>query len=266
MADKVIVSKSKLTALADAVRSKAGSTDTLTVDEMIAYINAISGSINNDTLFLTDLIERDITDITIPDSVTSIGNYAFFNCLKLTSITIPDSVTSIGTSAFHNCNSLISITIPDSVTSIGNSAFNNCWDLTSIIIPDSVTSIGDQTFYFCKKLTSITIPDSVTSIGNQAFVSCNSLTSITIEGNVRYIGGSAFLDCTSLAIIDFSSNITVPALPNLSAFTRVGANVEGGCKAILPDYLYDEWITTTNWNAVYTNGTLQFVKKSEVSN
>jgi hypothetical protein len=127
---------------------------------------------------------KNLTNITIPDSVTSIGSYAFYNCSSLTSITIPNSVTSIGYNAFEGCNSLTSITIPDSVTSIGSYAFYNCSSLTSITIPDGVTSIGYGVFYGCSSVTSITIPDSVTSIGSYAFYNCSSLTSITFEGTV----------------------------------------------------------------------------------
>ena len=115
-------------------------------------------------------------EVVIPNSVTEIKPYAFYNCSSLTSIVIPDSVTSIGDSSFYNCNSLTSITIPESVTSIGYAAFRYCSSLTSIVIPDSVTSIGDYAFYNCSSLTSIVIPDSVTSIGDYAFSYCSSLT------------------------------------------------------------------------------------------
>ncbi len=104
-------------------------------------------------------------------SVTSIGDEAFY-LSELTSITIPNSVTSIGYQAFYYCIGLTSVTIPNSVTSIGNSAFSNCFGLTSITIPNSVTSIGNYAFYGCTGLTSITIPNSVTNIEYDVFCYC----------------------------------------------------------------------------------------------
>ena len=97
--------------------------------------------------------------------------------------TIPDSVTSIGNRAFYKCTSLTLVTIPDSVTSIGNYAFYECSSLTSVTIPNSVTSIGDRAFYSCESLTSVTIPNSVTSIGNYAFSCCRRLTIYGTEGS-----------------------------------------------------------------------------------
>ena len=199
-----------------------------------------------------------LTSITIPDSVTSIGEYAFKGCcISLTSITIPDSVTEIGNRAFEDCSSLISITIPNSVTDIGRSAFSGCTSLTAIDvevgnnnytsvngvlfnkdktelicypagktdksynIPNGVTSIGDYAFEDCTSLTSITIPDSVTSIGDSAFEDCSSLTSITIPDSVTSIGDSAFEDCSSL------TSITIP-----NSVTSIGEFAFFGCSSL----------------------------------
>ena len=139
----------------------------------------------------------------IPDSVTSIGSYAFWGCNSLTSVTIPDSVTSIGSYAFWGCNSLTSVTIPNSVTHIDEGAFCGCRSLTSVTIPNSVTNIGYSAFCDCSSLTSITIPNSVTGIGNYAFSHCTSLTSLTIGNSVTSIGYESFYDCISLSAVHF---------------------------------------------------------------
>ena len=195
--------------------------------------------------------------ITLPDSVTSIGDYAFYGCSSLTSITIPEGVTSIGYWAFSDCSSLTSITIPEGVTSIGNWAFYGCTSLTGIwvgkcnpnysndengvlynkektrliqcpgglsgtyAIPDSVTSIGNWAFYGCSSLTSIIIPDSVTSIGNRAFMDCTSLTSVTIPDGVTSIGDKAFSGCSSL------TSITIP-----ESVTSIGDKAFGSCNSL----------------------------------
>ena len=149
------------------------------------------------------------TSYTIPNSVTSIGEWAFSDCSSLTSVTIGNGVTSIGESAFYNCSNLTSVTIPHGVTSIGEQVFYNCSNLTSVTIPDSVTSIGICAFYNCSSLTSVTIPHGVTSIGESAFLCCSSLTSVTIPDSVTSIGNgafSAFDDCSKLNDIVFAGS------------------------------------------------------------
>lgn len=149
------------------------------------------------------MIAGEITDkITIPNSVTSIADYAFYDCSGLTSVTIPSPVACVGLNAFQNCSSLNSVTIGNSVTNIESSAFKNCTSLTSVIIPNSVTSIGDNAFESCSSLTSATIGNSVTSIGDCAFMDCSALASINLPGSVTSVGYGVFENCASLPIID----------------------------------------------------------------
>ena len=154
----------------------------------------------------------------IPNSVTSIGSSAFYECRSLTSITIPNSVTSIGYSAFQYCSSLTSITIPNSVTSIGYSAFQDCSSLTSITIPNSLISISSSAFYECSSLTSVTIPNSVISIGSSAFYGCINLKNATIGKSIEIIGNNAFKNCYNLQSI-IINNPEPPACEGVSTFT-----------------------------------------------
>ncbi|MEE0235599.1 MAG: leucine-rich repeat protein [Bacteroidales bacterium] len=160
----------------------------------------------NGALILTAM--AGLSQYTIPNSVTTIGNSAFSDCSGLTSITIPNSVTTIGYSAFSGCSGLTSITIPNSVTTIGGAAFIGCSGLTSITIPDSVTSIEEKAFADCSGLTSITIPNSVTTIEYGVFAFCSGLTGITIPNSVTSIEEKAFADCSSLTSITIPDSVT----------------------------------------------------------
>lgn len=143
----------------------------------------------------------DLFRVTIPDSVTSIGEGTFQSCINLTSVKLPINLLSISNYMFADCISLGSLTIPDSVTSIGVSAFNGCISLNYVNIPNGVTQLSDYVFLDCSLLSNVTIPDSVTAIGIYAFFSCQSLTLITIPNNVTTIGEYSFYSCTSLTSV-----------------------------------------------------------------
>ena len=149
-----------------------------------------------------------VTNLTIPDNVTSIGSFAFSGCSGLTSVTIPNSVTNIGEWAFSYCSGFTSVIIPDSVTRIGHFAFSDCAGLTSVTIPASVTSIGASAFYNCSGLTSVMIPDGVTNIGSHAFEVCTGLTSLTIGSGVTSIGSFAFEGCSGLTSMTIPNSVT----------------------------------------------------------
>lgn len=224
------------------------------------------------------------TDVVIPPEidgvpVTSIGEYAFYDCKSLISITIPDRITNIGGSAFfctpwleekQKENSLVivndilidgstcsgNIIIPDIIKSISNFAFGSCTELTSIIIPDSVESIGIGVFSECTGLTSVIIPDSVAIIDEMAFSECTSLTSITIPDSVTTIGCTAFYGCKSLESVTIPNNV-------ISIVTGAFCNCENltSITILNPDceIADDESTISNGWdkkNNNYFNGTI----------
>ena len=153
------------------------------------------------------------------------SNGVLISCLDNSeNITIPDSVTTIGNSAFCKCKSLQSVTIPDSVTSIGDRAFSWSWSLQSVAISNSITSIGKRTFFCCESLQSVTIPDTVTIIDEDAFFCCKSLQNVSLPNSLSTIGRGAFVGCGSLNSV---------ALPN--------TNVIIGDNAFPPGCLVFVW-------------------------
>ena len=241
-----IVSVVDFSAYADVETGKCGGNVTYSLDTSTGVLTISGTGKMTDYSYYSSPFRYDtkIRAVTIDYGVTSIGDFAFFNCTSLTSVTIPDSVTSIGYAAFKNCRSLTSVTIPNSVTIIWDQAFCFCKSLTSITIPNSVTSIGESVFSRCTSLTSIEvsgnnknyssldgvlfnkdkseliiypagktdgeyeIPNSVTSIGEDAFDGCSSLASVTIPNSVTSIGSSAFCYCTSLSSVTIPDSVT----------------------------------------------------------
>ena len=217
---------------------------------------------------------RTLSEVRLPNTVTSIDEYAFYECNSLGTVTIPNKVEYISNIAFsyisalsvikvdegnrvydsrNNCNAIINTasnelyigckntTIPNNVTSIGEQAFRGCTGLKSITIPNSVTSIGERAFCNCTGLASITIPNSVTSIAYMAFYGCSSLTSVTIPNSVTDIGDNAFNGCSSLTSVTIPNSVTSigEAFSGCSGLTSI--KVESG------NQMYD---SRNNCNAI----------------
>ncbi len=146
---------SGVTSIGNEAFSGCSSLTKVTIESLEAWLNiSFIGGYSNPLDYAHHLYigNNEVTELTIPEGITEIKNYAFRNCSSLTSIIIPNSVTSIGQYVFYNCSSLTSVTIPDGVTSIGDQAFNYCSSLTSVTIPNSVTNIGNSAFSGCSKL------------------------------------------------------------------------------------------------------------------
>ncbi len=182
--------------------------------------------------------------IVLPDGITDISDMAFQGCRKLTSVTLGDKVERIGDSAFLGCSSLETLLLPESVTEIAEYAFWNCGALKSMVIPDNVTQLGSSAFEGCSALESVTLGASVASIGRCAFFCCESLVSITIPDSVESIGYGAFEDCESLGevalgngvttidIRAFSSCAALEAVTIPASVTSVGYGAFGWCNSL----------------------------------
>ena len=185
-----------------------------------------------------------VTDLVIPEGVTTIGSYAFDNCYSLNSITIPNGVTSIGTYAFRNCANLISVTLPVSLTTVESWAFISCYNLDVVHIPDiaawCATSLywsSPFTYYAHlylddKEVTNLVIPEGITSIGSFTFYGCNHLTSVTIPDGVTNIGEYAFFECSGITkVISLIKNPPAITKNVFHNFSSAMLYVPKGCKA-----------------------------------
>lgn len=198
-------------------------------DRVVVVPDTINGqtvtSIGNNA-FNTDTI---IASVTLPDTITHIGNSAFHGCI-IKSIVLPDSLLSIGENAFELCwlletihfgNSLVSIgdnafqscrqlvnpLLPDSLERIGEGAFSFCYELESVVIPNKISVIEEKTFYLCSGLVNLVIPDSVTEIKEKAFSGCDSLTSLNLPNSLQYIGDFA-LGMESVTTLNIPNSVT----------------------------------------------------------
>ena len=206
-----------------------------------------------------------VISITIPNSITSIGDEAFSNC-RIAYVIIQSGLTIIGHYAFRECSYLKNIELPNSLTSIGMYAFSNCSALESIELPNSLTSIGGSAFQGCK-FKNIVIPNKITSIEASTFLGCQNLTTVVIQGSVKSIGYAAFYNCAKLISITIPNTVTTlesraleignstnkatitfksTTPPTIASSTFNASYLE---KIIVPNGSGESYKTATNWSA-----------------
>ena len=158
----------------------------------------------------------------IPNSVTEIGEGAFENCMNLYSLSLQSNLKRIGNRAFYACRFSGSLTIPNSVTEIGEKAFQNCTGFNgTLTLSNKLETIGESAFYGCSGFTgSLTLPNSVTTIGNAAFRACGSFTNLELSNTLSVIPAQAFMNCRSL-----SGELVIPA-----SVTEIGNNAFSDCQ------------------------------------
>ena len=168
--------------------------------------------------FYRDYADYNLEKIILPETITKIGDRAFFNCQKLKSINIPEGVTEIGREAFEECKLLQNITLPENITIISYGLFWGCTSLNNVIIPESVTDIRGMAFYGCTSITEMVVPDTVVYLGDNTgntegysggvFSGCTNLRKITLSKNIKKIDHNTFAACNSLEALVIPEGLT----------------------------------------------------------
>ena len=176
---------------------------------MVDMPNILSVTIPNTVTSIGDhaFSYSPIKSISIPSSVGTIEEYAFANT-ELTSITIPSSVTTIKNGAFVGCDELTSISLPSNLATLSDAMLSGCKKLTSINLPNKLTTIGDNALAWCSGLQYLSIPSSVTTIGEYAFYECSGLISISLPRDLTYLNKGIFSECSNLKAINIPSTVT----------------------------------------------------------
>ncbi len=219
-----------------------------------------------------------LEEIDIPETVTTIGNSAFFNCRNLTTVTGMKNVTKIGDNAFYNCSNLVNINLPENLTEIGSYAFRGCSQLKSISIPDTLKRWGTDIFSGCSGLATVEIPDNFTNIPSDTFMNCSSLKEIKLPASLKIINSNAFKGSglTEIIIPDGDTSIGSNAFQNCTSLasvripnsvTSLGTYIFDGCSSLtdvtlgkglttIPSYMFSNCESLKNIKIPYNVATI----------
>lgn len=151
---------------------------------------------------------RSLTDVTLPSGLQAVGDNVFSNCRALTEIELPARISSLGTGIFSGCNTLETVTLPVSITELPASTFSGCIRLKTVELPISLTALGNDAFFGCRALSEITLPSGLLTVGDNAFYSCAALTEIVLPIGVQSVGSEAFVSCGQLQSLFLPNTLT----------------------------------------------------------
>ncbi len=226
-----------------------------------SFISSIDDSLGANTTKLPDSLTSigqyafyNCTNLALtklPEGITSIGEYAFQSCPNLALTKLPDSLTYIGRDAFHNCTNLVLTELPDGLTIIDTAVFQGCTNLALTKLPEGLTNLRTNAFLNCTNLAITEIPEKITTFSSSVFQGCASLSEITCKGMISSFSSTLFKDCTNLVKLVLPNITKVPSLQNTSVFT--GTPIANGTGYIyVPDNFVEDFKVATNWST-YSN-------------
>lgn len=206
---------SSLTAIGEKAFYNCSSLMTVSIPSSVAGVgeNAFSGctslpvidNIRYADTYLVAAVPKDLTEYHIKEGTRFIGTYAFYGCRNMTSLSLPETVSNIYTDAFQNCTGMTSISLPSSLKSLATRAFCNCVALTSLTLPVNLSYIGEGAFENCSNIPSVSIPNSVKDIGAAAFQNCSKLSNVSIGNSLQSMASMVFYDCPKLQSVSIST-------------------------------------------------------------
>ena len=198
-----------------------------------------------------------IKKVVVEKGITYVGTRAFYDCSEMTSVSLPTTLETMGADVFMYCTGLTSVTIPDGVTFISGDFFLGCTSLKSVTLPDSLRDIGGCTFMYCTSLTSVRLPATLLSISWQMFKDCKSLTSLTIPRSVVNVMQDAFSGCTALKNVTYTGTAAdwkaLTIYSGNEALTRANVRCTGSTVLTAPTLTLSvskKGQPTLKWNAV----------------